>query len=158
MDNTFSINWNHMQGLRISITQHDEEDLRSFLMGFRKFVSQGEPTHLDRIYNICRQSIRSDQLQEGLVQSRAAWRAAQRGGGIKIVFNERNLTPTLVMDLLVNGYYFHNDSRKAAALQEIWPNPITQFTFNNFLVDATRQVFYVGNVVAFALHEQLVDP
>lgn len=156
--NSFNISWDQAQGLQVTVTQHDEEDLRSFLVDFRKFVLRKEATNLDRIYNLCETAVTSDDLRQRLRRSREVWKDAQRGSGIRIVFNERDLTPTHVMDLWLNGYYFHNDDGKLAELRSIWPYEIARFRFMNFLVDATRQVFYVGSVVRLALREGMVAP
>lgn len=60
INNTFSINFDSTRGMSMSGTAHDEEDLRSYLLTFRKFMSPKEPVHLDRIYNICHQKVTSE--------------------------------------------------------------------------------------------------
>ena len=36
IDNRFTVSWNRMEGLRMSVTDHDEEDLRAFLTDYRR--------------------------------------------------------------------------------------------------------------------------
>ncbi len=153
-----TIKWKRMQGLRFESREPDEEDLRSFLLTFRQFVSDAEPIFLNRVYNVCEQCLTSDELKGYLHESREEWRKAFTGAGIKLVYNEKEVTPEYVMDLWINGHYFHSDPEKASALRRLLPDEklLTRHRFLDLLVDATRQVLYVGHVITVALREGLV--
>ena len=152
-----TISWDRMQGLRFQSEEPDEEDLRSFLLTFRQFISEGEPVFLNRICNLCLRSLTSDELKGYLVESREAWRQAQRSSGVKLIHNNQELTPEYVTDLWINGYYFHSDGDKLSRLKQLLPHEgmLVRNQFLSYLVDATRQVIYVGNVVTIALKENL---
>lgn len=153
-----TISWDRMSGLQFKSREPDEEDLRSFLLTFRQFVSDKEPVFLNKIYNICQRDIRSDKLKVRLSESRAAWKLAQKRSGLKLIFNGRELTPEYVTDLWINGYYFHNDEAKISKLKSLLPHEkmLVRNQFLNFLVDATRQAFYIGNIITVALKEGLL--
>jgi len=152
-----TISWDRMKGLRFQSREPDEEDLRSFLLTFRQFISEGEPVFLNRTYTLCQRHLASDELKGYLVESREAWRQAQRSSGIKLVINKQELTPESVTDLWINGYYFHGDHEKLSRLKQLLPHEgmLVRNQFLSYLVDATRQVMYVGNVVTIALKENL---
>ena len=152
-----TISWRRMQGMRFQSQGPDEEDLRSFLLTFRQFISNDEPVFLNRIYNLCQRCITSEQMKGYLIKSREAWKQAHRSSGIKLIFNKRELTPEFVTDLWINGYYFHNDARKVSMLKRLLPHEsmLVRNQFLNYLVDATRHVLYVGNVITVALKENL---
>ena len=156
MDASFTVSFDRMKGMSIRVNEVDEEDLRAYLTGFRKFISEGEPVFLNHIYNLLDQRLTSPDLKQQLRESRAYWKEAFKGKGMKVTFNERDLTPEYVMDLLINGEIFHTDWQKRQTLRSIWPTELTRFMVNNLIVEATRVLFYVGNVVQFALHENLI--
>ncbi len=153
-----TISWNKMQGLRFESREPDEEDLRSFLITFRQFVSNKDPVFLGHIHNLCQQYVISDELRGYLIESREAWKKAQRSTGLKLVYNEREFTPEYVADLWINGYYFHNDTKKRLALTRLLPHEgmLVRNQFLNFLVDTTRIVLYVSNIITIALKEGLL--
>lgn len=153
-----TIKWDRMSGLRFESREPDEEDLRSFLITFRQFISDDEPVYLNRIYNLCQQFLTGDDLKGYLVQARAAWKETQKRSGLRVVLNGRELTPEFVTDLWINGYYFHNDGEKRAVLKRLVPHErmLVRYCFLDFLVEATRQVLYVANVVRVALRKGLL--
>lgn len=153
-----TIRWDRMQGLRFESREPDEEDLRSFLLTFRQFVSDNEPVFLTRIYNLCQQYLTSDKLKGRLIKSREYWKQVQKNIGIKLVFNKRELTPEYVTDLWINGYYFHNDENKMSMLRRLLPHErmLVRNQFLNFLLHATQQIFYVRNIITVALKEGLL--
>lgn len=152
-----TINWNKMQGLRFISKQPDETSLKAFLMTFRHFISQKEPIFINKVYNLCQKYLISDKLKEYLVKSRKVWKNSLKSTGIIMVYNKRELTPEFITDLWINGYYFHSDLKKLTILNRILPHErmLIRFQFLNFLLDATRQVLYVDNIIKVALRENL---
>lgn len=153
-----TINWNKMQGLRFKSREPDEENLRSFLLTFRQFISNNEPVFLYKIYNLCQKHLINDKLKEYLIKSREAWKQAQKSTGIILKYNERELTPEYITDLWINGYYFHSDINKLHILNHLLPHErmLIKNQFLNFLLDAARQVIYVSNIINVALKEGLL--
>ena len=62
-----TIKLDRMEGSRFISKEPNEEDLRSFLLTFRQFVSPKEPVFLNRIYNLCQKAITSEMLRDYLI-------------------------------------------------------------------------------------------
>ena len=152
------ISFNHETGTTINSKEPDEDDLRSFLLAFRQFVSEREPVFLPRVYNLGERSVENAELKGYLRLSKEKWKQAHHDAGFRLLFNERELTPEYVADLYINGHYFHNDEGKRAEIQRSDPLELlfirTQFL--KYLVDATRQVLAVDWVIQKALSGNLV--
>lgn len=132
----------------------DEEDLRSFMLIFRQFVSEGEPVHLRRVLNDCDRYLASEQLKEELRQARAAWdQVFRRPGNPRISVNGKDLTTEYVLDLWINGHYFHNDQAKARALNAIDAGvfPVSRMLMIRALPQLTAVVLFVADIVVRAL-------
>jgi len=146
-----SVKWDRMQGLRFESSEPDEEDLRSFLLTFRQFVSPKEPVHLLHIYNVCREVLTSDELKGYLVQSRAVWKRALKNAGIDLTIDDVKMTPEHVADLWINGVYFHNDDDNRREIERLVPyEKLHKFVFLDYLTEGTRQVMYTASVIAAA--------
>jgi hypothetical protein len=153
----FTISWNRIQGLRFSSKEPDETCLRSFLITFRQFVTEREPVFIFKIYNICQKHLTGDKLKEYLFKSRKAWINSLKTTGIMLVYNNREMSPESINDLWINGYYFHSDERKYLFLRSLLPyeRMLIRSIFLNFLLDATKQVLYINNIIKAGLNEGL---
>jgi hypothetical protein len=105
------------------------------------------------IYNILHRCLTNDELKEYLVKSREAWRAALRSSGMGVVIFGHSYTPDEVLDLWINGVYFHNDSEKADRLKKLVPlaHDLLRHQFIDFLVNATREILNVADILNAAL-------
>lgn len=157
---SITIKWDRMQGLRFESKEPNEEHLRSFLITFRQFISNEEPVFLYRIHNLCQQYLTSDELKGYLVTARKAWKETQKNTGLKLIFSGHELTPEYVTDLWINGFYFHNDQKKRSILKSLLPHErmFVRNQFLNFLMEGTRQVLYLSNIITYALKEDLFKP
>jgi len=137
----------------------NEALFRSFLLTFRKFVSDNESVYVDRVYNVLYQEIRSDRLRDQMADARREWRAACKVGGMRLVDNGRPMEPAHVMDLWLNGGYFHNDRRKEKALEQLDPlgTLFSRHVFLNHVIDATKYVFFLAQVIVVARRQGLLD-
>jgi len=92
----------------------DQEHFRSFLLTFRKFLLKNEPAYIDSFLNTCRQFVKSGQieLREVLEEFKMIWGYQYRKGTIQITSGNLNLTPEYVLDLWLNGQYFHNSDQQ----------------------------------------------
>lgn len=155
-DNSFSLRFDRTAGLRTVVRQPNETALRSLLLALRRFVAQGEPVHLDRLYNVCETAITSDRLRAFLRDARDAWKRAQRANGLKLVVNGKEISPCDVADMWINGHYFHSDPAKRARLAEVSVTPLNRFQFISFVGDALQQTLYMDSIVRHALRDGLV--
>ena len=88
-----SLNWHHVKGLSVQLDMPDEEDLRSYLVTFRQFISPDEPVYFNRIYNIAYKKLKPNtQLKELLIEVRQEWRQVLKHNGIGLTFNEQELS------------------------------------------------------------------
>ena len=145
-------------GTRVSLGQPDEEDLRSFLLTLRQFLSSDEPVFLFRIFNLCQQHITDPEMKRDLAEARGQWAASVKSDGISMTFDGKPITPEYVTDLWINGHYFHNDEGKARALREMAPleTLLSRQKFLGHLIAATQNVLYVANVLRAAMREGLL--
>ncbi len=162
-DNDFSANlsltYNAYSGYRIDTTLHDEEDLRSLLVSLRPFLSNDEVIFLNAIYNLCQLCLTSDEYRQKLIDARQDWKFSQESSGINVIIDDTNLTPEYVAKLWINGYYFHFDPDATSELERLMATDpaMIRWRFLNFIVDATRQVLYVGAIVKAALRDNHFD-
>ena len=155
----FSVSYERMRGVNFSSREPEEEDLRSFLLTFRQFMADREPVFLHTIYNICYQRLTDERFKRLLAEARQIWKDYLKQGGFKLVWNERKVAPEKIFDLWINGVYFHNDAEKRVFLTRIAPHEqsLLRNVFLDFLIEGTRQVLYVGNIVRIALREGLIS-
>lgn len=156
---SFSMNWHHLNGMRFQTRVPDDEDLRSYLLTFRQFISNDEPVYLFKIYNLCHQHITSDRLKTDLIESRKSWVKELQQGGIHLNYNGRQFTPEELTRLWINGFYFHSDYEMLRLLKGLLPHEhmLVKHIFLNHLIEATKRVLFVGNLIRFALKEGFVN-
>jgi len=154
-----TINWKVMRGMRWKTSRPNEDDLKSFLLTFRHFMAAKEPIFLNRIYNVCHKHLKSSQLKDYLAKSRKIWRDVHIKIDMQLIIDNKKITPEYATDLWINGYYFHNDPKKRAILEGLLPHTgmLVRNQFLEFLIEATRQVFYVDAIVTYGLQHNLFD-
>jgi len=113
-DFNFKIYTDNQSGkITTEIHSGDEEDFRSFLMTFRKFILN-EPANVDHILNKSIQLIKKDKfpdLWSKLKTMKSFWRQIYSTGIIKIRNKYiDNISPEYVLSLFCS-YYFHHDNK-----------------------------------------------
>lgn len=154
----FRISWDaESKLLRHQITEPDEEDLRSFLMLFRRFISESEQVYINRVFNDCLRFLSDDVLKEEIQKAKEAWQTGMHLGLVRMYVDETNLAPEYVLDLWINGYYFHDDVEKLAELERLLRQPLclVRMQFLSILPNLTFIILYLGQVVAHGLKEGL---
>jgi hypothetical protein len=137
----------------------DEDDLRSFLLTFRQFVMPGEPVFIRRVHNIACQHITSDELRAAMRGAGKAWSGTLRSCGFALNIHGRAITPEHVLDLYINGHYFHTDEQKRAELNGYgMPDRLLVKTqLLNFLVRATMAIVHTRHILRAALCDGAVS-
>ena len=158
-DLNWSMNFNSEGEASFTSQEPDEEDVRSFLLTFRQFVSDNEPIHLYRMHNLLYQRLTDEDLKKYLVDARGALKFAEQGSGITVVHNDVEVTPERLLDLWINGVYFHNDQDKRQVLEDLLLHPalMARHRFLSFMLKATQIIFYIGNLINHARREGLID-
>lgn len=153
----YSLNIDSVKGATLRMEMPDEEDLRSFLLTFRQFISPDEAVFVNHINNICFKRLQpNNQLREQLVKARGEWHRALEGNGV-LTFNEQKYSPHDVAKLWLNGHYFHNDDDKYATLRTLMKHGLgfVKAHFMQFIIDATDVIMHMGNVVEYALRNKM---
>jgi hypothetical protein len=150
---SLNIKYDHELGLAATSAPHDEEQFRSFLLALRHFLLNGEPTHINLVFNVAERTLTDEDLKQKLRDARDRWREAQRSSIVTFKLGDRILTPDQVTDAWINGYYFHNDA-DARILEKIAPQalaqPLARFTLENHVLTASQVVLYTANVLNHA--------
>jgi hypothetical protein len=153
----FSLNVDRTRGMSVRLNLLNENDLRSFLLTFRMFISPRAEIQLNKVYDTCFLGLKkNNDLRDRLVKVRAVWKEALRNAG-SIKFEEQTYSGEDAALLWMNGVYFHSDLDKYAQLEEALSRgwPYVQMHFGNFVVDATRVILYTGVVVEYARKNNL---
>jgi len=135
------------------IAEPDEDDLRSFLLTYRQFISNDEPIYIYKIFNLCWTHITDSKSKEVFADARKGWKAAEKGGVLQLVENDRVIHPTETQDLWINGYYFHNDEQKRKRLHDL-SNGFQEAFRHHFLehiYEATRIILFVADQLEYAI-------
>lgn len=137
----------------------DENDLRSFLLTFRQFVMHKEPVFIRRVHSIAHQHITSDELRAAIREAVQTWSEVLKSCGFALSIHGRAITPEYVLDLYINGHYFHNDEQKRAELNSYGVPDIllVRTQFLNFLVDATMAIAHTRHILRAGLHDGVVS-
>lgn len=108
----WSLNVDTTKGMSIRVNLLNENDLRSFLITFRMFISPNAEVQLNKIYNACFLVLKkNNDLRDRLVEAREVWKGALGQVG-SIKFEERTYSKAEAALLWMNGGYFHSDLEK----------------------------------------------
>ena len=145
-----TLKWDKEEGLRIIEKEINTTSLKAFLVTFRQFFMKKEPIFIFDIYSLCLSHIANDKYKEYLSKSRAILKKSLRYSGVPISYNGIEKSAQHIMDLIINGAFFHSsDERKMNEVGALLPHEIAFYRFNflNLILDATKQILYVENVI-----------
>jgi hypothetical protein len=151
----------------------DEDDLRSFLLTFRQFISNDEPVFLNKIYNALQIKLSDQALKVELIKSRKRFKSASSSADLQLIIGEETkskgkkdieikevITPELITKILLNARYFHNDEEKAEKIKrfekfEDWGKGMFRYNFIQYLIKVTNEIFFIDAVVKEASNRSL---
>jgi hypothetical protein len=156
---SFTVEFHRDKGLRVETVEPDAEQLEAFLLTFRQFVAKGEPVFFQSVCNAARLCLTDDELRAHVDDAREQWKQALARGGLKITFDDREWTPEYVLDLWINGVYFHNDEEKRRTLDGLIPEARTlaRYAFLDLIVEGVRHIFYVAHLIQYARNNSLLS-
>ncbi|MEE8186727.1 MAG: hypothetical protein V3T99_03580 [Nitrososphaerales archaeon] len=148
--------------VRYSFNEISEEQFRSFLLTFRKFIMSNEPSNIDSVLNACIGAVYNGETEvlRLLKEFKAIWGYQYRTGVVQMKVEHRNLTPEYVLDLWLNGQYFHSrDIRKRSELKELLSHefPTVKIQLLWSLPILTRTILRTGELVKRTLDEGKLD-
>jgi len=144
------INWDDEKGLSAEVTPVDDDDLRSFLTVFRHFVSNNEPTFLNKVFNTCHQHLKNDSLKAELVEIRKFWKIALEKNGLELAIDGTELTPEDLIQTWMNGWSHHNDDQYRDLVKNA-PSKIQATIVKGYLLDALIEASRVVTVTGEAV-------
>lgn len=155
---SLSFNFDRTKGLSLSSEQPDEELLRSFLLTFRRFISEKEAVFLFRIFNLCQQCLSSDKLKEHLIEARQHWSRELRGGktgNVRFNLSGQNVNPEYITDLWINGFYFHDSPQKLRELEQLLSNHslLVRHIFLDHILQAVKYISYTRFIITVGFRE-----
>ena len=139
--------------------QPEEENLRSFLLLFRHFISKSEPVFIRRVFNDCYRCLTDEFLKTQLAKARDDWDRRMDSGPFTMSVRGEEFSPEYALDLWINGHYFHNDPDKAEALAELGMDSLdlAYLQLTTSLPGLTLIVAYIGMLVDDAFERGLFD-
>ena len=151
-----TLSWNE-SGFQSTIKQPDDTDLRAYLTTFRQFVLVRERTNLDKIYELCHTHLKDDRLKGYLAKSQELWKNAFETASVGMIYNGKEMSPEDATNLFLYGGIFHGDPDKELFLKTLLPHEYNSFRwlFLEFIMRASKQIFYVDDVVVVALKDGL---
>jgi hypothetical protein len=159
MKSQYQIEWDsESQTMKYTANEPDEDDLRSFLLLFRHFLSDREPVFVGRIFNDCFRFLNNDHLKGELQKAKDDWkRLLYRAGGMEMIVDEKRLSGEYVLDLWINGHYFHNDTEKRKELSRLLGDilPLVRVKFLSSLPYLTNVIIFLAQVVNKGLEDSL---
>ena len=142
--------------LKVNTKEPDLEDFRSFLTIFRKFISQDSAIFLPKIYNICYQHITDKECKKVLTEAREVWQELQTQSGIymTLTINNRQLSPKDVVDIWINGHYFHDDVEGMRLLESLEPYQLAaaRVIFIDYVIEVTKIIKHLGENIHVAMN------
>ena len=137
-------------GMWFEATLPPEEQVAEYLMAFRFFYLQDEPTYFYKILRIMGKHAQQPEVQQALKHLRMKWHNALFQSAVNLSLNDNPITASRVLDLWFNAHYFHSDAIKTQALKEL--NEVFSEKFSKYmLLDAT----YNASRVVFTVHQGL---
>jgi hypothetical protein len=157
LSNEWSISMGVGQPTVFTAVQPDEDQFRSYLMAFCKFISKGEPLFVGSVHNLCHKHFTSDEFKGHIRNCQRGWKDHCVRSGMKLNINGHDVRPEHIADLWINGRYFHDDPEKAEELKRYMPVPIIRQEFLNFVIEATRVILGTGYTIKMALRDGAVN-
>jgi len=143
-----------------SVSVPDEDDFRSFLVCFRHLVANREPATLDQVANILLHKLEPEEpLGQFVSEARDVWRGASKQGPIQVIIDDAEYGPEEVLDLYLNGQYFHSDLTKAGQLDSVGAigEKLTRQQLNGMLVAGVNYANKLRRALLSGRSEGLLD-
>lgn len=153
---TFQVSASLSGPTTFSVTGPKDELIEAALAVLRPLLAQGGPTSLHHVFNLCHLHLNDADLLGHLSEVRGAWKKAQKEGVIKLVINDKHWRPEVVADLVVNGYFAHDDPPKRRRLRELGvvESMLTRTVFHAYFTDAANAAARTGSVVRVGLRDR----
>ncbi|MBI5059975.1 hypothetical protein HZB60_09395 [candidate division KSB1 bacterium] len=139
---------NGESGFTVNIEAHlpPVDAIRSFMMGFRKFYMNDEPTNFYGICNLVQHGAFSDELKEATRLIRSHYKSGLSGRHFPIQLGPGHVSIEYLIDLYFNGEMFHSDAAKAKVLESIKGSPSEPLFWYFFVVGCSYLFAMISNL------------
>ena len=136
----------------------DDEDLRSFLMGFRLFWAKRERFYLPKVYPIAQAALSDAALRARLAESER-WLSAFEGTGIveyrtrEQGGTDRTWSNRELADWWMHGAYFHRSNERKTAWwrqHDAMTRAVLEWQLREYVFSYSGEVFSVAQVLVDA--------
>jgi hypothetical protein len=156
-----SIKFEAGKGLWFEATLPPEEQIAEFLMAFRFFYLQKEPTCYLKVLSLLGKHTAQNEAKQALKTFKNQWEGALFKKALQISLNNKPVTASVLMDLWFNAHYFHTDEAKGTELEKL-TNTFSESFAKYMLLDgayeATRLVFKVYDGVHGIVEAKFSNP
>jgi hypothetical protein len=129
----------------------------SLLVRLRPVIAHGSEIFINRVHNICQQRLDNAEMRAFLVEVRSEWAKSQRRGLVSLKVDEQEIRPDHLADLMINGYYFHDEPAKRAELEQL-VGPvalIARHVFLDYVYGAIEATYSTADVVRIGLERDM---
>lgn len=113
------------------------------LAALRFFLLEKEPSFFNKVVNILSKHSRSEDAVKAYRQLRAQWKNALFQDAVSVEWNGGKITAGGLLDLWLNGEYFHGDEAAKIELERLWhsvPKPVTKWLLIESALGSTSVV------------------
>jgi hypothetical protein len=102
--------------------------------------------------------VTDEQVKWQVSEARKLWRTSLKEEGFELVINGNTFTPEDVLELMINGDYFHSDASHRADLKRMGPRgeQLARALFFLSVVPQAKYIFYLDGVLTHCLREGLI--
>lgn len=157
---SYRIKGSPANGVDFNLKEPDLEEFRSFLMVFRKFISEKSPIFIPKIYNLVERLIPDAEFKEVFREARQIYNEIQQNSGcnISITTGGKTLTQQYVVDMWLNGYYFHDDDEKIKTLErlEAFQRDASRVIFTDYVIEISKIIQHLAQNISAAINRGVV--
>lgn len=156
---SLNVRWQRGSPIVWSTREPSDDVLESLLLRLRPMVAPSSDISIFAIHNVCEARLSHAEMRRFLRDVRAGWTRSQREGIMGLRIDERDMSPERAADLMINGYYFHDEPAKRAELEKlVGPAAIlTRHVFIDYVYRAVDAVYSTADVVRIGLERDLFD-
>jgi len=127
-----------------------EELIKSFLMSFRYFYLDNDPTNFGKFHNMIHKRVSDPDARKALDSLRKRFKQVLKtSGGLTYYYKGERVNPEKMIHLWLYGHYFHSDAGARAELNE-WlrrAGGIFQFLFLDALKELAAILICCSNIL-----------
>jgi hypothetical protein len=137
-------------GMQFEATVPPEEQISEFLMAFRFFYLEKEPTNFHMILSLLGKHAQDPDAREALKILKAQWANSLFQTTMYLSLNDHPVTASLLLDLWFNAHYFHSDKEKGeklAQLNDVFTESFSKYMLLESTYNATKTIFTIYNAL-----------